>query len=430
MKGQATCSATTRRLLIPQDDAGPSPLAGIRRLYSFQGEGRTLVHANATTLLVVLLLFFSDRLQGFATFLVVGILASLSTLVLTRSLLQGAARRGLLEARPAGPIERLGRLRPRLFRFRKIYFALLTLFLVGSALSFQQRGFWLPLGAELRPGMQIGLVLPQGGDPDTLVRDLEQKLDGASARIQSWTPEVLEPGGEAYLLSLSGVGWEPDAWTTDPESAEPDAPGPARVLETHGARILEMHSVDAQLSSRRVFGSLSVLLGSVLLLGLYLTRVQPRLDAWGTGAPTAVSPTLRRRILVATVGAVALDLAVALGALGWTERPLDMAVVAALLALVGYSVNDSMVLWSRLSRPGLSWPGLGRLTEAVIETEVDAVLSRAVLTSLSTMVPAATILLIGPQPLAGFAWIVLVGTAAGTLSSLFVVARAALVATD
>ena len=95
-----------------------------------------------------------------------------------------------------------------------------------------------------------------------------------------------------------------------------------------------------------------------------------------------------------------------------------MPVIAALLTIIGYSVNDSMVLWSRLSAPVKKGAQrVHRITE-----EVDRILSRTLLTSLSTLIPAITILLVGLEPLRGFAWAVLVGTVAGTFSSMFVVA--------
>lgn len=425
---------------------GRSPLGRLKATYGFGGEGRTLLHANATTALVVLLLFASERLQSFATFLLVGLTASLLTIYVTRTLLESAARRGKLEhdARASGLLAPLRRSRPRLFRFRWVYAVVLGLFLIGSGAGFIERGSWLALGSEFQPGMQVGVMLdaePASGSAelgrgiDTLLDVLEADFDGLVAKARSWSPgeDVLsrtQTEGEAYLLSLSGPAWNDGQWGTVPAGDADDLAamdfgitpqGLAKVLDGQGAEILEMHSVDSQLSARRTLGSLSVLFGSFLLLGFYLAWVQPRLDAWGSGGDVVVSSSLGRRVLVGTVAAVILDLTVVLTVLGLLRLPLDMAVVAALLTIVGYSVNDSMVLWSRLSRPGRGAPS----TEDV-EREVDRVLSRAVLTSLSTMIPAAVILWIGVDPLIGFAWTVLVGTAAGTLSSLFVVASFAL----
>ncbi|MEO1370171.1 MAG: hypothetical protein AAFX50_23565, partial [Acidobacteriota bacterium] len=70
-----------------------SPLGLVRLAYGWRGEGRTLFHAYATTLLVTAVLFVPDRLAPFALFLCLGLAASLLTLTVTKELLEAAARR-------------------------------------------------------------------------------------------------------------------------------------------------------------------------------------------------------------------------------------------------------------------------------------------------------------------------------------------------
>ncbi|MEM9557860.1 MAG: hypothetical protein AAGC60_26620 [Acidobacteriota bacterium] len=392
-----------------------SPLGRVRQIYGFRGEGRTLVHANATTLLVVMLLFLPDRLQSFATFLVVGLVASLLTLLVTHGLLTSCARQKWLE--DTGRPSLLGfvrRARPGVFRLRHLYLTGLVVFLVGSALTLDARGgSWLQLGSDFRPGLEMHVELPRGGEIEPLVADWQNRHPGLEARYRTFEPGTTEVGADApnYLVTLEGEPWQGS------ESAETIA-ALAADLGARGATLREMSSVDARLSAERMLSSLSVLLLSFLLLGFYLRFVQHRIDGWLS--PRARIHKAGGRIFVGTVLAVVLDVAVVLTALALLSVPLGLPVIAALLTIVGYSVNDSMVLWSHLSRPGRSSDD-GGITQRINEG-VDRILSRAVLTSLSTLAPAVVVLAIGLEPLRGFAWAVVFGTIAGTLSSLFVVA--------
>ena len=409
---------------------GRSPLRRLREVYSFRGEGRALVHANATTLLVVLLLFASDRLKSFALFLIVGLAASVMTIFVTRALLSYFARRGWLEDQPAdgrswlgswkGPWGWLRGSAPRLFRARPLYAVVLALFLLGGAawVQMERPGSWWTLGADFQPGIQMQVALSPDQRIDPLVSELRASFPGVEARHQQWLDDSLADHEAGYLITLEGSEWEGDSTLTPS--------GLGDWLAVQGVELRGLHSIDARLSGRRILSSLSVLVLSFVLLGFYLGVVQRKIDGWlVSSSQSGNEPEAAGAwIFVGTVLAVLIDVMVALAALALLRIPIGMPVIAALLTIVGYSVNDSMVLWSYLSKPGARDEGKSpreRVTEVV-----DRILSRTVLTSLSTMVPAVTILIAGLEPLRGFAWAVLVGTFAGTLSSIFVVASFAL----
>lgn len=410
-----------------------SPLGRLKQVYGFRGEGRTLVHANATTLLVVLLLFASERLQSFALFLVVGMAASLLTLVVTRELLRIFARRGWLEdaaeAQKGGRNGGLRGLQPRIFLRRRIYFAAVGLFFLASTMVFLRRdvGPWLRLGADFQPGVQMQVasapeqIVPLVDDlraafPDTQVR--HQTLSTHASMSQDAGPGTSGTPGAAsehpsYLVTLEGAGWQGQSLTDL---------GPQ--LDRHGAELESIQSIDARLSARRILGSLSVLVLSFVCLGFYLGPVQSWVDHQLLGPVRGGSETASsgRAALLGTVAAVVLDVAAVLTALALLGIPLGMPELAALLTIIGYSVNDSMVLWSHLTRPEPDESRAGESEKERITRVVDRVLGRTVLTSLSTMIPALAILATGLEPLRGFAWAVVVGTISGSLSSIFVVA--------
>ena len=392
-----------------------SPLGRIRAVYGWGGEGRTLLHANATTLLVVLLLFMAERLASFALFLCVGLLASLSTLLLTRSLLEAFARRGWLETHERKPsrLDRLRQARPGLFRWRRVYATLLVLFLLATTLAIAMGAVPAELGHDFKPGVQLRIAIaPDAIEP--LVEDLRASQPGTEVRHQTWQPpgNAELPSGQSGFLLTTG----------DPGDAEaPLTEWLPKMLERHGATPFGVESIDARLSAGRLLSSLTVFIGSFTLLGLYLRYVQPRLDSalvparQGAHADgVEASANHGSRVLIGTVLAVIFDVLAVLGVLALLGIPFGLPALAAILTIVGYSVNDSMVLWSHLSTGDGSQQSVSRI--------VDRLLSRTLLTSLSTLIPAIAMLVAGLEPLRGFAWAVLIGTIAGTLSSTFIVA--------
>ncbi|MEM7353911.1 MAG: hypothetical protein AAF657_24130, partial [Acidobacteriota bacterium] len=172
-------------------------------------------------------------------------------------------------------------------------------------------------------------------------------------------------------------------------------------------------------------GGLSVLLASFVFLAIYLVVLQEPIDRFliGRRRPRTTSST-RLLGFLGILSAVVVDIVLMLMAIALLRLPISLPVLAAMLTIIGYSINDSVVLWNHVRKQRRA--DHGRRVDRALALEqvsrgVDRVASRACLTSLSTLVPAATILAVGLAPLADFALVMLVGTLAGTLSSLFIV---------
>jgi preprotein translocase subunit SecF len=147
-------------------------------------------------------------------------------------------------------------------------------------------------------------------------------------------------------------------------------------------------------------------------------------------APPEGSAGSRFLISIGILVAVAMDVAVVFAVMALASIEISLAVLAALLTIIGYSVNDSVVLWGHVQNRQARLKQDGRILapEDIVTGSVDDVLSRAVLTSLTTIVPAIAVLLVGIKPLESFAWVIITGGVAGTLSSMFVVGSFAVAA--
>jgi preprotein translocase SecF subunit len=125
---------------------------------------------------------------------------------------------------------------------------------------------------------------------------------------------------------------------------------------------------------------------------------------------------------VAAVIAVFHDVLVCLGALSITNREFSLPVLAALLTIIGYSVNDTIVAYDRLRENRGKMIPKGRTFAEQMNDAVNQTLSRTILTSLTTFFSAAVLLFFGGKTLEDFAFVLFVGVITGTYSTTYVAA--------
>ncbi|MBN1256974.1 MAG: protein translocase subunit SecF, partial [Planctomycetes bacterium] len=151
------------------------------------------------------------------------------------------------------------------------------------------------------------------------------------------------------------------------------------------------------------------LLYSMVAIFIYIwLRFQFR-AAYGLGACLALAHDV-----LFTIGAIA----VADQYLGMNIK-IDLTIVAALLTIVGYSLNDTIVVFDRI-RENLAAGGAS-LSET-INHAINQTLTRTILTSLTTLLVVVALLFLGGEVIHGFAFSLLIGIIAGTLSSIFIAA--------
>ncbi len=121
---------------------------------------------------------------------------------------------------------------------------------------------------------------------------------------------------------------------------------------------------------------------------------------------------------VAAVIAVFHDTIITVGLFSIFNKPIDLTVVAALLTLVGYSMNDTIVTFDRI-RENLKILRREKF-ENLVNTSINQTLSRTILTSGLTFLTALSLFLFGGQVLNGFAFGLVVGIIVGTYSSIFI----------
>ena len=125
-----------------------------------------------------------------------------------------------------------------------------------------------------------------------------------------------------------------------------------------------------------------------------------------------------RRFAIAALVTEVHDVLVTLGVIALVQREFDLTVLASVLAVIGYSINDKVVVFDRIRE-------LFRLArkadpEEILNRSINTTLSRTIITSLFTGITMAALYFIGGPAVEGFAVTMLIGIVVGTLSSIFV----------
>jgi len=124
------------------------------------------------------------------------------------------------------------------------------------------------------------------------------------------------------------------------------------------------------------------------------------------------------RFAIASIIALVHDVSIALGAISLFAIDVNLDVLAALLTILGYSLNDTIIVFDRI-REGITTSKSSELKE-VINESVTRTLARTTLTSLTTFFVVLTLYVFGGEIINAFAFTLLVGVVVGTYSSIFV----------
>ncbi|HEU4897507.1 MAG TPA: protein translocase subunit SecD [Actinomycetota bacterium] len=366
--------------------------AGLRRSLDrgFSKALSAIADASITTLLAAGLLFFlaSGAVRGFGVTLSVGVLVSLFTaLVVTRVLVELVTRAGAVRQRP-GLLGLEGG--SRLAR----WLATRGPDLVGRA------RWWLAASLVALVLAAAGLVVrgPNFGVEFTGGRLLEYRTE-RPVDLDAARQALAEAGHPRAVVQASGEGNLTVRTGQLDEAGEEQV---QRAVTEVGGQVTELRdefigpTIGAELRRKAL-----IALGIALVVQLGYLAVRFR---WTFGA--------------AAVVAMFHDVAILLGLFAWLGKPLDGVFLAALLTVIGYSVNDSVVVFDRI-RERLR----ARTREPLDKLANDACLQtipRTVNTGLGALFILAALFVLGGDTLTDFALALLVGILVGTYSSVFV----------
>lgn len=179
-------------------------------------------------------------------------------------------------------------------------------------------------------------------------------------------------------------------------------------LEAGGQNIdlRRMETVSAQVGSELAErGALAMVVALLLIFVYVMIRFQWKFSA---GA----------------VAALAHDAVVTVGFFSFFQLPFDLTVVAAVLAVIGYSLNDTVVAFDRIRENFFALRGVS--AQEAMNTSINEMLARTLITGLTTLLVLIALLVLGGESIAPFSIALIVGIIIGTYSSIYTASATAL----
>jgi len=112
------------------------------------------------------------------------------------------------------------------------------------------------------------------------------------------------------------------------------------------------------------------------------------------------------------------DVVITLGIFSILSLEVNLSIVAAVLTIVGYTMNDTVVIYDRIRENLLKYSKIN--TNEIANISVNETLSRTIITSLTTLLALGSIFILGGEILRGFSFAMILGVIIGTYSSIFV----------
>ena len=131
-----------------------------------------------------------------------------------------------------------------------------------------------------------------------------------------------------------------------------------------------------------------------------------------------------KKFSVGAVAALVHDVIITLGFFAITQINFDLSVLAAILAVIGYSLNDTIVVFDRIRE---NFRAIRKRTpEQIMNISINQTLSRTIITSLTTLLVLLALFLLGGESIRSFAVALIIGVVVGTYSSIYVASTAVL----
>lgn len=385
--------------------------------YSWKGAFSAIIDANSTSFITALILFIFGKgpVVGFATTFMIGIFTSTFTAIfITRYFVEGRLAKGKsVPFYTSFTAHWLQNIKVDLLKTRKINYIISIVLTIIALVSIFTKGF--DMGIEFQGGRTYTVRFDKHVDPQEIAESLGDVFVYEGEKL---VPQVKTYGGQNQVKITTAYKADEDGTDVDDEIKTKLYAGlktylPAKISEKDfsedNASIGLMSSAKvgptiADDTTRASFIAVSLALVAIFFYLIVMFK--------------------RWQFSLSTIIALAHDVIIVLGVFSLFKGVLpfnmeiDQAFIAAILTVIGYSMNDSIIILDRI-RENLTIEKHHKLYD-IINISTSETLSRTINTSLSTFLIVLIIFAFGGESIKGFMFAKLVGIVIGTFSSIFV----------
>ena len=365
----------------------------------------SIIDANVTTLLtaIVLKIFGSGPIESFATTLIIGIFTSVfAALVISRLIMEWMLSKGM-------NIDFGNKMTQNAFKGftfdwvgkRKLYYVISGVLVAGGLISLLTKG--LNPSVEFSGGRTFGVKFENAaGSELNYLKDQLSTVFVENGKIASIDAKTKSNNYFVEIITNYKLADE----TAGNEVTEKLKEGLNKAKDKLGAyEIQESRSVSASVSDELISGSMIAIILSLIIIFAYILM---RFGKWQYSMG-AILAMMHDVILVLSAFAIFH------GILPF-NMDVDQAFIAAILTVIGYSINDTVIVYDRIRENLNLHKHLSHGEQ--INNSLNSTLSRTINTSMTTFIVLLIIFILGGAAIKGFIFALMIGVGVGTYSSL------------
>ena len=378
-----------------------------------------IIDGNLTTIItgVILFIFGNGPVQGFATTLVIGILTSLfCSIFITRLILEAiVAKRGKCAFSYKWSENLLSNVHFDFIGKRKFAYIASAVVILAGVISLAFHG--LNYGVEFTGGRTFVVRFDQNVSAEQVREALDGSFVDADAAKASF--EVKQYGSENQMRIVTQYKYDDTSEATTEEvetilynalkglyGYEISLDG-FRSTQDDQNGIISAEKIGPAIAKDMTMGATLSVLFALIAIGLYIT-FRFRKWQWAAGATLAL---VHDAFLV-----------IAMFSIFYSVMPFNLeinqAFIAAILTIIGYSINDTVVIFDRIRENFTLYPK--RDEKENVNSALSSTLMRTLNTSGTTLVTLLAIFIFGGETIRGFVFALIIGVLVGTYSSLFI----------
>ena len=380
----------------------------------FKNAMSAIIDGNLTTLItgIVLFVFGTGPVQGFATTLVIGILTSLfCSIFITRLIFSAMLNKGKNIRFSNRYTENfLSNTHVNFIKMRSISYIISGVLILATIVSLATRG--MSYGVDFSGGRAFVVRFDQPVTANDVRAALHPVFEGTSYEVKQFgnenqmrivTQYKYDDAGDNVTAEIEGMLYQ----ALSPLMAQKLTQAEFQTTQTSPYGIISSDKVGPSVAHDMTVNSFIAVLFSLIAIGVYIII---RFKRWQWGVGSVIS--LAHDALI-TIGIFSM----LYGILPFT-MDVDQSFIAAILTIIGYSINDKVVIFDRIREYQILYPK--RNIRDNINNAINSTLARTVNTSGTTFVVLLAIFLFGGEVIRGFIFALMFGVIIGTYSSVFI----------